>query len=57
MQAVFEDPELKFKKERFPRPTRLSIEIDCEKYVQKETNSNDSTFLHKVKQDIPSDFQ
>lgn len=57
MQAIFEDPELNFKKERFPRPSRLSIEIDCEKYVQKETNSEDSTFLHKVKQDIPSDFQ
>ena len=57
MQAVFEDPELKFKKERFPKPQKkLTIEIDCDKYVQKESNSHDSTFLHKVKQDIPPDF-
>lgn len=57
MQSVFEDPELNFKKERFPRPSkRLSIEIDCNKYVQKETNSQDSTFLHKVKQDLPPDI-
>lgn len=57
MQSVFEDTELNFKKERFPRPAKkLSIEIDCNKYVQKETNSQDSTFLHKVKQDIPNDF-
>jgi penicillin-binding protein 1A len=53
MQSVFEDPELKFKKERFPKPSKLTIEIDCKKYVQKETNNDDSTFLHKVKQDIP----
>ncbi len=57
MQAVFEDTDLNFKKERFPRPTKkLSVEIDCNKYVQKETDSQDSTFLHKIKQDIPSDF-
>ena len=57
MQSVFEDPEIGFKKERFPRPAkRLSVEIDCNKYVQKETNGKDSTFLHKMKQDIPSDF-
>jgi len=57
MQAVFEDPELDFKKERFPRPAkRLSIEIDCNKYDQKETNSQDSTFLHKVKQDLPDGY-
>lgn len=58
MQAVFEDPELKFAKERFPRPAngKLTIEIDCNKYVQKESNSEDSTFLHKVKQDIPDDY-
>jgi penicillin-binding protein 1A len=57
MQSVFEDPELNFKKERFPRPTkRLSVETDCNKYVQKETNSQDSTFLHKMKQDLPQDF-
>ncbi len=57
MQAVFEDKELAFKKERFPRPAKkISIEIDCNKFVQKETNSQDSSFLHKVKQDIPNDF-
>ena len=50
--------ELKFAKERFPRPSngKLTIEIDCNKYVQKESNSEDSTFLHKVKQDIPDDY-
>ncbi len=56
MQYIFEDPELNFKKERFPQPRKkLSIEIDCKKFVQKETNSQDSTFLHKVKQDMPPD--
>jgi penicillin-binding protein 1A len=56
MQYVFEDKELNFKKERFPRPkSRITIEMDCKKYVQKETNSQDSTFLHKVKQDLPDD--
>jgi penicillin-binding protein 1A len=56
MQSVFEDKELEFKKERFPKPTgKLRVEIDCNKYVQHETNSKDSTFLHKTKQDIPID--
>jgi penicillin-binding protein 1A len=56
MQYVFEDKELNFKKERFPRPkSKITIEIDCKKYVQKETNSQDSTFLHKIKQDLPDD--
>jgi len=57
MKAIFEDEELKFKKERFPRPKKgLTVEIDCKKFVQKETDSKDSTFLHKVKQDLPKDF-
>jgi penicillin-binding protein 1A len=57
MQAIFEDPAINFKKERFKRPAKgLSVEIDCKRFVQKETSSRDSTFLYKVKQDLPDDF-
>ena len=54
MESLFADKNIDFKKERFPRPTKkMSIEIDCERYKQKSQHSRDSTFLHKVKQDIP----
>ena len=57
MQYIFEDPAINFQKERFKRPLKpLSVEIDCKRFVQKETNSQDSTFLHKVIQDLPKDF-
>jgi penicillin-binding protein 1A len=54
MQGVFEDTELNFKKERFPRPKKpLSVEIDCDRYEAKEKVNEDSTFLHRVKQEVP----
>jgi penicillin-binding protein 1A len=54
MEALFNDKELNFKRERFPRPEKLSIQIDCEKF--KVSQLADSTSLIKVKQDIPDGF-
>lgn len=55
MEYVFGDKSLKFKRELFPRPERLSIQINCERYKESRL-ANDSTSLIKTKQDIPNDF-
>ncbi|MCU0429611.1 MAG: transglycosylase domain-containing protein [Cytophagaceae bacterium] len=54
MEALFNDKDLQFKRERFPRPEKLSIQIDCERF--KQSQLTDSNSLQKVKQDIPDGF-
>jgi penicillin-binding protein 1A len=55
MQKVFSDPSLGQKKEPFPRPQHLSVEINCKKY--KEQNlQNDSTLMQPSPNNIPDEF-
>lgn len=55
LESLFNDKSLNFKRQLFPRPERLSIQINCERYKISRL-ANDSTSLIKTQQDIPNDF-
>jgi penicillin-binding protein 1A len=48
MQKVYEDEELAVSKGEFKKPSNLSIELDCEKYMMQQNNVTDS--LEQVQQ-------
>ena len=54
-KSLFKDKSLNFKRQMFPRPEHLSIQINCERYKVSKL-ANDSTSLIKTQQDIPNDF-
>ncbi|MCS6822723.1 MAG: transglycosylase domain-containing protein [Cytophagaceae bacterium] len=53
MEKVFADSTINIKKERFPRPQKLTVNLDCSKYNSSDPMVKDSTMLIKIKQDIP----
>ncbi len=55
MKKVFADSSLGLVKERFPRPSKLSVEIDCRKYKEKSSLHSDS-LQQKHQQVLPDEF-